>query len=85
MSTKGNSEQAKRNVVIRHSFFKAMLWNILQLQTKKLLQRFQWEVIDQPSYSMDLTPDFHLFPHIKWRTGKQHLGTDNELQASIVN
>lgn len=52
--------------------------------TKKLLQRFRWEVFDHPPYSPDLAPsDFHLFAHMKRWLGGQHFGTDIELQTSV--
>ncbi|KAJ4432832.1 hypothetical protein ANN_21471 [Periplaneta americana] len=54
--------------------------------TKRLLQRFRWEVFDHTPYSPDLVPsDFHLFPRMKRCLGGQYFGTDNELQTSVEN
>ncbi len=53
-------------------------------QTKDLIAKFGWNLIDHASYSPDLTPsDFHLFPKLKQRLSGQRFMTDEKLQEAI--
>jgi histone-lysine N-methyltransferase SETMAR len=51
--------------------------------TRKLLQRFKWEVLEHPPYSPDLAPsDYHLFgPLKKHLAGKRYATVDQVHQA----
>ena len=79
-STEGNEECCHQAL----SFFMIMLSHTLQLQRKRLLQRFRWKVFDYPPYSPDLDPsDFNLILHMKWCLGGHYFGTDNVLQTNM--
>ena len=77
------SEQATRNVVIRH----CPSWQCLVAHcscNKEAPAVFSMGRVWSPPYSLDVAPlDFHLFPHMKRCLGGQHFGTDNEMQPSI--
>ncbi|GFX20419.1 hypothetical protein TNCV_3487771 [Trichonephila clavipes] len=48
--------------------------------------RFQWEVLDNPPYSLDLAPtDLFLFGHLKKHQGGQHFRTDGKIQFPSVD
>jgi histone-lysine N-methyltransferase SETMAR len=53
-------------------------------RTRELLGRYNWEVLDHPSYSPDLAPsDFHLFGPLKKHLGGRRFSTDEVQQAVI--
>ena len=81
-----NTEQPKRNVVIRHCPFS---WQCLGTNCscdKEAPAAFSMGSVWSPTIQPRLCSLwFSLFPHMKWWIGGQHFGTENELQTSIVN
>ncbi|GBL97604.1 Mariner Mos1 transposase [Araneus ventricosus] len=70
---------------------KSVLWLHVNAQlhpslvTRDMKQRFRWEVLEQPPYSLDLAPiDFHLFGLLKKHLTGRHLGTKVEVQEAVV-
>jgi len=55
------------------------------LITTVLLEKFKWDILDHPPYSLDLVPsDFHLFLHLKkYFTGKKS-DNDDEVQEEVI-
>ncbi|GBN77099.1 hypothetical protein AVEN_117544-1 [Araneus ventricosus] len=50
------------------------------LVTRDLVQRFRWNVLEQPPYSPDLSPsDFHLFGPLKKHLAGRHFRTNAEV------
>jgi hypothetical protein len=51
-------------------------------RTQALLELFNWELLDHPCYSPDLTPScFHLFTYLKNWSGSQH--NNEELMEGV--
>jgi transposase len=51
---------------------------------RALLEYFNWELFDHPSYSPDLAPsDYHLFTYLKNRLGSQRFSNNEELMEGI--
>jgi transposase len=49
-----------------------------------LLEHFNWELFDHPSYSPDLTPsDYQLFTYQKNSLGSQHFNNTGELMEGV--
>jgi hypothetical protein len=47
---------------------------------QQLLQSFNWEVLDNPSYSPDITPyNLHLFVHLKKHVAGHKFHEDQEV------
>lgn len=54
-------------------------------QTKDLIDKFGWDLVEHAPYSPDLAPsDFHLFPKLKQHLGGQRFETDEELQEAVT-
>jgi len=52
--------------------------------TTVLLEKFKWDILDHPSYSLDLVPsDFHLFLHLKRPLAGKKLDDDDEVQEEV--
>ncbi|GBO09212.1 hypothetical protein AVEN_36427-1 [Araneus ventricosus] len=52
--------------------------------TQQLLEKYKWDVSDQPAYSLDLaTSDFHLFPEMKNWLGGQSFQINDEIQRNV--
>ena len=54
-------------------------------QTKDLIAKFGWYILQHAPYSPDLAPsDFHLFPKLKQHLSGQRFETDEELQEAVT-
>jgi hypothetical protein len=52
-------------------------------RTRALLEHFNWELFDQPPYSLDLDPsDYHLFTYLNW-LGSQYFNNYEELLECV--
>lgn len=52
--------------------------------TRHWLDRYNWEVLDHPSYSPDLAPsDFHLLGPLKRHLSGQHFQADSEIREAV--
>ncbi|GBM50047.1 hypothetical protein AVEN_90784-1 [Araneus ventricosus] len=52
--------------------------------TRDLVQRFRWNVLEHPSYSLDPAPsDFHLFGPLKKHLTSRHFRIDTEVQEAV--
>ena len=51
-----------------------------------LLEKFQWDILDNPPYSPYLAPsDFHLFHHLKKHlAGKKFDDDDDEVEEEVM-
>jgi histone-lysine N-methyltransferase SETMAR len=55
-------------------------------RTNALIKRFNWEIFDHPSYSLDLAPsDYHLFSKMKVWLANQHFHCNEELMDGDKN
>jgi hypothetical protein len=55
-------------------------------RTRELLEHFNWELSDHPSYSPDLTPsDYHLFTYPKNWLESQRFNNNEELMEGVKN
>ena len=53
--------------------------------TTALLEKFKWDVLDQPPYSPDLVPiDFHLFLHLKKHFAGKKFDDNDEVQEEVM-
>ena len=53
--------------------------------TQQLLQNFNWEVLDSPFHSPDVTPsNLHLFLHLKKHVADQKFREDEEVKNEVV-
>ena len=53
--------------------------------TIALLEKFKWDILDQPPYSPDLAPsDFHLFLHVKKYLAGKKFDDDDEVQEEVM-
>jgi histone-lysine N-methyltransferase SETMAR len=53
-------------------------------RTQALLEYFNWELFDQPSYSPDIAPsDYNLFTYVKNWLGSQSFSNNEELMAGV--
>lgn len=53
-------------------------------QTKELLSKFGWELVEHPPYSPDIAPsDYHMFPTLKKHLGGKKFATDEEVQQEV--
>ena len=54
--------------------------------TTALLEKFKWDILDHPPYSLDLAPsNFHLFLHLKKRlAGKKFDDDDDDVQEEVM-
>lgn len=54
-------------------------------ETKSLLQKFKWEIVEHPVYSPDLSPyDFHLFSVLKKELKGKHFHSDDEAKNAVT-
>jgi len=54
------------------------------LATQKKLAYLDFQFLDHPPYSPDLTPwDFHLFPGLKKQVKVHHFSSDEEVIAAV--
>jgi hypothetical protein len=52
--------------------------------SRALLEHFNWELFDHPSYSPDLAPgDYHLFSYLKDCLRSQRFNNDEELMEGV--
>jgi hypothetical protein len=52
--------------------------------TRALLEHFNWELFDNPTYSTDFTPsDYYLFTYLKNWLGSQHFNNNEELIEGV--
>jgi transposase len=53
-------------------------------RTRALLEHFNWELFDHPSYSPDLALiDYHLSTYVKNWLGSQHFNNNEELMEGV--
>jgi transposase len=53
-------------------------------RTRALLENLNWELLDRPHYSPDLTPsDYHLFTHLKNWFGSQRFSKNEEMMDGV--
>jgi hypothetical protein len=53
-------------------------------RTRALLEYFNWELFDHPSYRLDLAPsDYHLFTNLKNWLGSQRFNNNEELTEVV--
>ena len=53
--------------------------------TIALLEKFKWDILDHPPYSLDLAPsNFHLFLHLKKRLARKKFDNDDEVQEEVM-
>jgi hypothetical protein len=53
--------------------------------TPALLEKFKWDILDHPPYSLDLVPsNFHLFLHVKKHLTGKRFDDDDELQEVMT-
>jgi transposase len=53
-------------------------------RTRTLLEHFNWELFDHPSYSPDLSQsDYHLFTYLKNWLGSQCFNNNEELMEDV--
>jgi len=53
--------------------------------TTALLEKFKWDILGHPPYSLDLEPsDFHLFLHLKKHLAGKKLDDDDEVQEEVM-
>jgi hypothetical protein len=59
-----------------------MCWSAAH--TRALLEYFNWELFDHPSYSPDLAPsDYRLFINPKYWLESQHFNDNEELKEGV--
>jgi hypothetical protein len=52
--------------------------------TQALLEYFNWELFNHPSYSPDIAPsDYHLFTYLKNWLGSQSFSNNEELMEAV--
>jgi hypothetical protein len=53
-------------------------------RTNALIKCFNWEIFDQPPYSLDLAPnDYHLFSKMVW-LATQHFHSNEEIMDGVT-
>jgi len=64
---------------------KGAVGHFLSLTTTALLEKFKWDILDQPPYSPNLAPsDFHLFLHLKKHLAGKTFDDDDEVQEEVM-
>jgi len=53
--------------------------------TTALLEKFKWDILDHPPYSLDFVPsNFHLFLHLKKHFTGKKFDDDDEVQEVMM-
>jgi hypothetical protein len=62
-----------------------LIYLVVSVGTRVVMQEQQWEVLEHPPYSPDLVPsDFHLFGPLKHHLSAEHFPDDEAVEREVT-